>query len=104
MKILICFASKGRTQEEIENLRVSCARKASRAFKSSDEGVAIYDPFTLVTAPVDGQKDSLAFISDVVHMLLEVDAVYLAKGWSADRYCKVIFNICQQYGLKYVSE
>lgn len=105
MKILVCFASKGKTREEIESLRTSCARKASRAYKADGtEEITVYDPFTLVTAPIDGQKDSLAFVSDLIHLLLEVDAVYLAKGWSTDRYCKVIFNVCQQYGVKYISE
>lgn len=104
MKVLICFASKGKTREDIEFLRTSASRKASRALKTESEGVDIVDPFLLPTAPIEGQKDSIEFISDLVHTLLEVDAVYLMKGWSTDRYCKVIFNICQQYGIKYVSE
>lgn len=104
MKVLICFASKGKTKEDIEFLRTSVSRKATRALKSDSVEVEIMDPFLLPTAPIEGQKDSLEFISDLVHMLLEADAVYLAKGWSTDRYCKVVFNVCQQYGVKYVSE
>ena len=104
MKVLICFASKGKSKEDIEFLRTSVSRKASRALKTETEAVEIADPFLLPSAPIEGQKDSIEFISDLVHMLLEVDAVYLAKGWSTDRYCKVLFNICQQYGIKYVSE
>lgn len=104
MKVLICFASKGKTKEEIESLRTSTSRKASRALRGDSDGIEICDPFLLPTAPIEGQKDSIEFVSDLVHMLIEVDAVYLAKGWSSDRYCKVVFNICQQYGIKYMSE
>lgn len=104
MKVLICFATRGKSREDIEVLRTQVARKASRALKSGEEEVAVVDPFLLPTAPIEGQKDSIEFISDLVHILTEVDAVYLAKNWSTDRYCKVVFNICQQYGIKYVSE
>lgn len=104
MKVLICFASKGKSKEDIEYLRTSVTRKAVRALKSDSVEVTVVDPFLLPSAPIEGQKDGLEFVSDLIHMLLEVDAVYLAKGWSTDRYCKVLFNVCQQYGIKYVSE
>ena len=104
MKVIICFASKGKSRDDIEFLRTSTSRKALRALKSENTEIDILDPFLLPSAPIEGQKDTLEFISDLVHMLLETDVVYLAKNWSTDRYCKVVFNVCKQYGIKYVSE
>lgn len=104
MNVLICFPSKGKSREDIEFLRTTVSRKAIRSLKSAETEVNVLDPFLLPSAPIEGQKDDVSFVSDLVHMLLDTDVVYLAKNWSTDRYCKVLFNICQQYGIRYVSE
>ena len=103
MKILICFPAKGKTVDEIQNLRQSTEKKARRAFKCEEE-IDILDPFTLASAPQAGQKDSIKFLADVITYLINADGVYFAKNWSTDRYCKVTFSAVQQYGIKYYSE
>ena len=104
--VLICFSAKGKTQEEIESERARVTKKATRATKEEGAEIFIVDPFGLDSAPQAGEKDDISFICDIIGLVktAEVSTVYFAAGWSADRYCKVLFSLCQQYGIKYISE
>lgn len=97
-KLFISQPMKGKTNEEILEVRKKAIKSAEREL---GEKVEVIDSF-FQDAPVEANP--LWYLSKSIELLSTADVAYFAKGWEEARGCKIENTCAIEYGIKLVIE
>lgn len=91
MKIMICQAMNGKSEEQIREERANIIKQIE---KNGDEYV---DTIFAEETPKNCDT-AIYYLSKSIEAISKVDVVYFMKGWENARGCKIENKICQEYG------
>lgn len=97
MKVFISQPMKGKTDEEILEVRNQTIKTVNQMFK--DEEVEIIDSF-FEGAPVDAKP--LWFLGKSLELLSTADLAVFVPGWNEMRGCKIEHTCAVEYGIKLI--
>lgn len=97
MKVFISQPMRGKTDEEILEVRNQTIKTVNQMFK--DEEVEIIDSF-FEGAPVDAKP--LWFLGKSLELLSTADLAVFVPGWEEMRGCKIEHTCAVEYGIKLI--
>ena len=95
-RIFISQPMRGKTNEEIEEVRAAAIKSAKEFLK---EDVEIIDSF-FKDAPVNARP--LWFLGKSLELLSTADVACFAKGWEDMRGCRIEHTCAVEYGINVI--
>lgn len=100
VKLFISQPMKGKTDEEILDVRNKAIASAKKYFDKKEE-VEVIDSF-FQSAPVDAKP--LWYLAKSLELLSTADVAYFAKGWEGARGCKIENTCAIEYGIEVIED
>lgn len=92
-KLFISQPMRGKTEEEILEVRAQAIQSAERVM---GEKVEVIDSF-IKGAPAAAKP--LWFLGESIKLLAKADVAYFAEGWEEARGCRIERECAEEYGI-----
>lgn len=99
-KIFISQPMRGKTQEEILEVRKRAIENAKAVL---DDDVEVIESYFEDYNPDDGCVP-LKYLSKSLELLADADIAYFAKGWESARGCRIEYQCATDYGIVMAEE
>jgi Asp-tRNA(Asn)/Glu-tRNA(Gln) amidotransferase A subunit family amidase len=96
MKAMISQPMKGKTEEQVREERQAAINRLNK------QGYEVVD--TVFPDFTNKGNIPLKYLSKSIEFLADVDLVYFIGDWKSARGCRIEFECCLHYGIKFLLE